>query len=151
MSYIIQCSCGQQMTAEPSLSGREVICPGCRERVVVPPPPDDPQALPLASPSAHAEQPEAGTTVAPHRAPVILALGIVALVIICLAPFVGTMAWVMGNSDLAAMRDGRMDRLGEGMTRAGRICGIVSLCVIAGTVLICALAVFALAGLGAFN
>ena len=32
----------------------------------------------------------------------------------------------MGNGDLAAMRAGRMDRTGEGMTQAGRILGIVA-------------------------
>jgi len=38
----------------------------------------------------------------------------------------GPVAWVMGNNDLAAMRAGRMDRSGEGLTQAGRILGIIS-------------------------
>jgi len=60
---------------------------------------------------------------APHRGGVILALGIIGLVccFIC-----GIIAWVMGNGDLREMRAGRMDRSGEGMTQAGKICGMIS-------------------------
>ena len=32
----------------------------------------------------------------------------------------------MGNGDLKAMAEGRMDPTGEGMTKAGKICGIIS-------------------------
>jgi len=60
----------------------------------------------------------------PHRGPVILTLGILGLVVCWI---VGIVAWVMGNSDLREMAAGRMDRSGEGMTRAGKICGILSL------------------------
>jgi len=38
----------------------------------------------------------------------------------------GIIAWVMGNTDLAEMRAGRMDREGESQTNAGRICGIIT-------------------------
>jgi hypothetical protein len=38
----------------------------------------------------------------------------------------GLIAWVMGHADLAAMRRKEMDRAGEGTTRAGMICGIIS-------------------------
>ncbi len=31
----------------------------------------------------------------------------------------------MGNADLRAMREGRMDSTGEGLTKAGKICGII--------------------------
>jgi hypothetical protein len=58
----------------------------------------------------------------PHRAGLILALGIIGLVACALtAPF----AWALGSQDLAAMRAGRMDPEGEGMTRAGQVCGII--------------------------
>jgi hypothetical protein len=60
---------------------------------------------------------------APHRGGTILALGIVGL--ICCAP-VGIAAWVMGNQDLSEMAAGRMNRAGEGMTQAGKICGIIA-------------------------
>jgi hypothetical protein len=58
----------------------------------------------------------------PHRGAAILTLGILSIVI-CgpLGPF----AWVMGNTDLAEIRAGRMDPEGEGLTQAGRILGII--------------------------
>jgi len=59
----------------------------------------------------------------PHRGTLILVLGILGLVI-CMP--CGIAAWVMGNSDLAAMGRGEMDRSGEGTTKAGKICGMIS-------------------------
>ena len=53
----------------------------------------------------------------------ILVFGILGL-IVCF-PF-GIAAWVMGNSDLRAMRAGQMDPTGEGVTQGGRICGMVA-------------------------
>ncbi len=38
----------------------------------------------------------------------------------------GIIAWVMGNTDLAEMRAGRMDREGESQTSSGRICGMIA-------------------------
>jgi hypothetical protein len=58
-----------------------------------------------------------------HRGAMVLTLGILGLVI---CGFLGPVAWIMGNNDLAAMRAGRMDPSGEGITQAGRICGIIS-------------------------
>jgi hypothetical protein len=58
-----------------------------------------------------------------HRGAMVLTLGILSLVI---CGILGPIAWVMGNNDLAAMRAGRMDRSGEGLTQAGRILGIIS-------------------------
>ena len=59
----------------------------------------------------------------PHRGGTILALGIVGLVccFIC-----GIIAWVMGNNDLKEMAAGRMDPSGQGITQAGKICGMIS-------------------------
>lgn len=37
----------------------------------------------------------------------------------------------MGNRDLKEMREGRMDRTGEGSTGAGKICGIIATCLLA--------------------
>ena len=62
-----------------------------------------------------------------HRGILILILGLVGMV--C-CPFIGIIAWVMGNSDMKAMAAGTMDRNGEGMTKVGKIFGIVG-CVIA--------------------
>jgi hypothetical protein len=58
----------------------------------------------------------------PHRGGAVLALGILSIVI-CTP--LGIFAWVMGNRDLDAIRRGEMDREGEGLTQAGKICGIV--------------------------
>jgi ferric-dicitrate binding protein FerR (iron transport regulator) len=58
----------------------------------------------------------------PHRGGVVLALGIVGIVACWIC---GAVAWSMGNKDMAAMRAGVMDPTGEGMTQAGRICGMV--------------------------
>ncbi|MBS3734754.1 MAG: DUF4339 domain-containing protein [Phycisphaerae bacterium] len=60
--------------------------------------------------------------VKPHRGGAVLALGIVGLTacFIC-----GIIAWSMGRTDLREMAAGRMDRSGEGLTKAGKICGIV--------------------------
>lgn len=62
-------------------------------------------------------------TVRPHRGTMILVFGIVGIVF-CL--IFGIIAWVMGSGDLKQMQAGLMDRSGEGLTRAGMICGIIS-------------------------
>jgi predicted Zn finger-like uncharacterized protein len=67
----------------------------------------------------------------PHRGALVLVLGIIGLVVLMcgLLGFIGLpfaiSAWVMGNKDLAQMRAGTMDPEGQGLTQAGRICGIV--------------------------
>jgi len=75
-----------------------------------------------------------------HRGAMVLTLGILSLVI-CPLQVLGPVAWTMGNNDLAAMRSGRMDPSGEGITQAGRICGII------GTVLL-ALSCISICGFG---
>jgi hypothetical protein len=62
----------------------------------------------------------------PHRGTMILVFGILGLV--CCVLF-GIAAWVMGNKDLEAMNAGMMDRSGEGLTKAGKICGIIAVAV----------------------
>jgi hypothetical protein len=69
----------------------------------------------------------------PHRGATILVLGILGLLCTCLP--LGIVAWIMGNSDLAAMREGRMDRSGEGITRAGQILGIIT-CALTGLIVL---------------
>ena len=59
----------------------------------------------------------------PHRGGLILTLGIISLTF---CAFTGPIAWIMGNQDLKDIRVGRMDPDGEGLTQAGRICGIIS-------------------------
>jgi hypothetical protein len=70
-----------------------------------------------------------------HRGAMVLTLGILGIVI---CGFLGPVAWVMGNNDLAAMRAGRMDPAGEGLTQAGRILGIISsIMLILSCILVC--------------
>ena len=78
------------------------------------PQPPAPQA-PTAAPAA--------TPLAPHRGTMILVFGIIGLV--CCIIF-GIIAWVMGNKDLKEMAAGRMDPTGLGTTKAGKICGMIS-------------------------
>jgi hypothetical protein len=78
----------------------------------------------------------------PHRGGMVLGLGLTSLLLflgdscICccaIVPIVisgvgvglGIPAWVMGQRDLAKMRDGRMDDSGRGSTQAGWICGMI--------------------------
>jgi hypothetical protein len=58
-----------------------------------------------------------------HRGSTILVLGILGLAVCFI---LGIFAWTMGNEDLQKMRAGRMDRSGQGLTEAGRICGMVA-------------------------
>ena len=78
---------------------------------------------------------------APDNAGVILALGIVGLV--ACAP-VGIGAWVMGNTYMAQCRSAGVEP--EGTAVAGRICGIISSCLMAfGCFLYIALILFSIA------
>lgn len=80
-----------------------------------------------------------GAIVRPHRGTTILTLGILAIVFTIFCGFgwiLGIIAWVMGNGDLKAMAAGQMDPAGESNTRAGKVCGIVSVALaIAGLVI----------------
>ena len=59
---------------------------------------------------------------APHRGVAVLVLGILGLVLCVIC---GIIAWVMGNNDIREMEAGRMDPAGMGLTKAGKICGMV--------------------------
>ncbi|HNX30096.1 MAG TPA: DUF4190 domain-containing protein [Holophaga sp.] len=87
------------------------------------------------------------TSLKPHRGGMLLAFGILGL--LCCIVF-GILAWVMGNSDLKEMAEGRMDPEGEGMTKAGKILGIIG-CVLNLLGILAGIAVFvfgiAIAGL----
>lgn len=62
-----------------------------------------------------------------HRGTMLLVFGI--LGVLCCVIF-AILAWVMGSSDLKAMAEGKMDPSGEGLTKAGKILGIIG-CVFA--------------------
>ena len=84
------------------------------------------------------------TPLAPHRGGPILALGILGIVLCFIC---GIIAWVMGNNDLREMDAGMMDPSGQGLTQAGKICGMVSvILVIAGICIWLIIAMFIGAG-----
>lgn len=64
----------------------------------------------------------------PHRGGVVLALGILSLLMGCIGWVLGIIAWTMANADLAKMDRGVMEADGRSSTQAGKICGIVSVC-----------------------
>ena len=59
----------------------------------------------------------------PHHGVLILVFGILSWVVCFIF---GIVAWIMANSDLRAMQEGRMDPTGEGLTKAGKIVGMIS-------------------------
>jgi hypothetical protein len=93
-----------------------------------------------------------GLPLVPHRGVLVMVLGIVSVslataglftfchllfLVFSIAGFVtGMLASVFGGADLRAMRRGRMDRSGEGQTKAGWVCGTVGLWVAAGTLIV---------------
>ena len=86
------------------------------------------------------------TGVKPHRGGMILAFGIVGF--LCCIIF-GILAWVMGNGDLKEMAAGRMDPAGEGMTKAGKIIGMIA-CILNIIGLVVWVALMVLGGAAAF-
>ena len=76
----------------------------------------------------------------------IMAFGLIALIGGFLAGFpavFGIVAWIMGNTDLAEMKAGRMDPEGESQTQTGRICGMIAtILAIVGVVIGCVVVIF---------
>jgi heme/copper-type cytochrome/quinol oxidase subunit 4 len=70
-------------------------------------------------------QPQSQVVVKPHRGGAILALGIIGIVLCFITAII---AWVMGSGDLKEMKEGKRDRSGEQLTKAGMICGIIGVC-----------------------
>jgi hypothetical protein len=83
-----------------------------------PPPPTMPPVMPPRP--AHLK---------PHRSAVVLVLGILAIALGCFGVVLGPIALVMGKTDLAEMNRGSMDPAGRANTNAGRVCGIIGLCI----------------------
>ena len=133
-------SCTGPLRVPEELFGRRVQCPTCQSIFVA--------ETAMAGPAVGDHRGEAGGRpqrpfedgdygddygdrrprrrwLQPHRGTAVLVLGILSLVFTCFP--LGIAAWVMGSSDLQAMRRGEMDRSGEGITQAGRICGMISI------------------------
>jgi hypothetical protein len=134
MSEIIQCpSCHRALQIPEVLVGQDVQCPTCGATFMAAlkdlhPAPGQQSG---SGPPHEGDRPwtsDRGPDIAlagspmPHRGGVVLAFGILSLV---LCGLLGPVAWMMGNADLEAMRKGQKDPSGEGMTQAGRICGII--------------------------
>lgn len=94
------------------------------------------------------QMPPAGPEAAgmrPHRGTMILVFGI--LSIVCCA-ILGIVAWIMGKSDLEAMASGQMDPSGEGLTKAGKICGMIGV-IVQAIIILLYLVLFIMLGIGA--
>ena len=83
----------------------------------------------------------------PHRAVLILVLGILSL--LGCGIFTGIPAWIMGNADLKDMDAGTMDPGGRGMTSAGKILGMIA-CILSIIALVIGLGMLVL-GVGLFG
>ena len=86
----------------------------------------------------------------PHRGVMILVFSILSWF---LCVIFGIVAWVLANSDLRAMAEGRMDPTGEGITKAGKIVSIISVIltivgIVVGVILVLGLGIFAAASGG---
>ena len=152
MSETISCpSCKRLLQVPEDLKGQTVRCPSCSNTFTAstePPPPIAPPPLPETAVHNEPEQPRRRAAprdddyddrddddyprrrrrrrldCEPHRGATILVFGILGFVI-CGIIF-GPLAWAMGSSDLRKIREGQMDPEGEGMTKAGMICGIIA-------------------------
>jgi uncharacterized membrane protein YidH (DUF202 family) len=97
------------------------------------------------SPPVTPAQPVTQQPLQPHRGVVVLVLGILGIVVCFIC---GIIAWVMGNNDLREMEAGRMDPSGQGLTKAGKICGMIS-CILVIIGFVIWLLIFVLAGASA--
>ena len=170
-------SCQKTLRVPDKFAGRKVRCPNCQtvllvegqvetvEPLSVAPPmesespsasqyspvgqPGIPNASPFATSNPYSpshSQGQGHSRGAPHRGGLVLGLGIAAFVCnVFLIP--GILALVFGLSDLRAMREGKMDREGHGMTLAGTILGGI-MTVLAGLVVLFYILIFAVAVVG---
>jgi len=83
------------------------------------------QETPMGQPQPGVPVQHPNAVMKPHRGGTVLALGIIGIVLCFIT---GIIAWVIGSSDLREMKEGLRDPEGEGLTRAGMICGIVGTC-----------------------
>jgi hypothetical protein len=159
MAETIGCpECTRKLLVPDELVGSEVKCPTCGATftadVSAPPPPPLPLRVVEEEPAprqAEESRPRPGERRRPrwddedrdddyrprrrfrrdwepHRGALVLILGILGLAACALF---SPVAWIMGSQDLAAMRAGRMDPEGEGLTRAGQVCGIIGSAILA--------------------
>lgn len=151
MAMTVVCpSCSRNLNVPVDLIGELVKCPVCSQNFkvdadaepapVVPevrpvePTPAPPAAEPPRQkikdeePAAWEFTPNRRRDLHPHRGSTILVLGILSIVLPFANLILGPLAWALGSADLRAIKEGRMDPMGEGTTKAGYICGIVGTC-----------------------
>jgi hypothetical protein len=149
MGTIVECpSCHRPLHVATDLVGYPLHCPACAITFeVTPTGPSQTnesrllgEVLPARSdaeeeedrPWDQKEQRRVRRDCEPHRGGTVLALGIVGLALSMMGLFgvlglpLGIAAWVMAQGDLRKIRGGDMDPGGHSLTRAGRICGIIS-------------------------
>jgi hypothetical protein len=140
MPILVNCpSCQQTVQVPDNLIDQFVRCPACEgaftalKQMAISEPVTVEYELGAVQSSISPQSPTPrsvrATNVRPHRGVAILILGILSILPLCIISLVlGIMAWIMGTNDLREIREGRMDPEGEGMTAAGRICGIIGTC-----------------------
>lgn len=154
MSIMFNCACGQVISATDSEAGREVACPRCSRRVMVPtppsggeairieksqlggaPPPSPPGQPPYAPPGgpqygqapagAPPHMPPGGTPKTSGMAIASLVLGIASLV--CCGPVVGILAIVFGAIALSSIRQNPRQLSGDGLAIGGIVLGALGI------------------------
>ena len=167
-------SCSRALRVPDELLGKNVKCPTCSTTFEAsaegpPPAPPEEEELPVAPPARRPAPPDdydepqeeerrprrrRREHLEPHRGGMIMVLGILAICGIAVIPL-GPIAWILGNSDLKAIRAGRMDPEGESQTNTGRICGMIATILWGGGLVLCCtvyiviFAIFGVAGAGA--
>lgn len=148
-------SCDRKLRVRPELQGHPVKCPSCatvfRPEEAAPPPPQPETKTPVPTRSHGDDEYEDDDRPRrrrrsvrdeeyddedddrprrrrrgqePHRGTLVLVLGICGLLGL-FWPITSMVAWILGSSDLRAIREGRMDPEGESNTRVGWILGII--------------------------
>ena len=154
MSNIIDCpACGRQVQLPRAYLGRNVQCPECRHTFLAGNPTTgiatDPAAPPVPSaagapapaapapryPAAYDENDEPfddwdvrRQALRRDHGGVVLALGLMSVVLWCVGPILGPIAYFLGSSDLKAIDRGDMEPGNRGLVQAGRIIGAVGFC-----------------------
>ncbi len=125
MRVIIECPyCRDELEIAEAALGKRVKCPICSETFTARSDARDGGDREYAPRSYEGSRRRWRRDLKPHRGSTILTLGILSLVF---AGFIlGPIAWIMGNNDLAEMREGIMDAEGESNTNTGRILGMVA-------------------------
>lgn len=137
--------CQKTLRVPDEFAGRKAKCPNCQTilqvtaasktvepREVQPPIESStdlfagldssPSSSPFADSNSYSSPQQRPSGGAPHRGGLVLGLGVCAFVCnFCLIP--GILALTLGMSDLKAMKEGRMNDEGHGLTLAGTILG----------------------------